>query len=414
MQNKYMEWLKKYDVFSKILAVLIAVVLWLYVAGVNDFEENFKIKNIVPSFSGIEELATSKNLMIVGEYDVDIEVSGSRNDILRLNESDIRVEADLSMVSGAGTYEIPYTVSLPSSSYTLRNKIPQKLTVKFDEEDVSLVPVKVNTDGLAADGYVVDKANIVISPKELKLVGLQEDVYKVAYAEIVLPQKELETGLSGDFSYAFFDTEGKELKDLSFQTDYETLNVSIPVLKTKEVPLSIDIQGSDAFKKYINYTIEPATIKIAGDKDIIEQTTTIVAGAVKISDISSGMTKSFSLTLPDGISNLSGEMTASATLEFDGLSKKTVQTTLIEVVNTYTLPSGYKIRPVTTSINVDILGTEETLKKVNSENVRAVADLQSTVLSRGTHPINVAIVVDGIENTAVSNPEDYIIYVEVS
>ncbi len=414
MPNKYMEWLKKYDVFSKILAVLIAVVLWLYVAGVNDFEENFKIKNIVPSFSGIEELATSKNLMIVGEYDVDIEVSGSRNDILRLNESDIRVEADLSMVSGAGTYEIPYTVSLPSSSYTLRNKIPQKLTVKFDEEDVSLVPVKVNTDGLAADGYVVDKANIVISPKELKLVGLQEDVYKVAYAEIVLPQKGLETGVSGDFSYAFFDTEGKELRDLSFQTDYETLNVSIPVLKTKEVPLSIDIQGSDAFKKYINYTLEPSTIKIAGDKDIIEQTTTIVAGAVKISDISSGMTKSFSLTLPDGISNLSGEMTASATLEFDGLSKKTVQTTLIEVVNTYTLPSGYKIRPVTTSINVDILGTEETLKKVNSENVRAVADLQSTVLSRGTHPINVAIVVDGIENTAVSNPEDYIIYVEVS
>jgi len=414
VSNKYMEWLKKYDVFSKILAVLIAVVLWLYVAGVNDFEENFKIKNIVPSFSGIEELATSKNLMIVGEYDVDIEVSGSRNDILRLNESDIRVEADLSMVSGAGTYEIPYTVSLPSSSYTLRNKIPQKLTVKFDEEDVNLVPVKVNTDGLAADGYVVDKANIVISPKELKLVGLQEDVDRVAYAEVVLLQKELKAGFSGDFSYSFFDTEGKELKNLSVQTDYETLNVSIPVLKTKEVPLSIDIQGSDAFKKYINYTFEPSTIKIAGEEDIIEQTTTIVAGAVKISDISSGMTKSFSLTLPDGISNLSGEMTASATLEFDGLSKKTVQTTLIEVVNTYTLPSGYKIRPVTTSINVDILGTEETLKKVNSENVRAVADLQSTVLSRGTHPINVAIVVDGIENTAVSNPEDYIIYVEVS
>ena len=147
---------------------------------------------------------------------------------------------------------------------------------------------------------------------------------------------------------------------------------------------------------------------------MIEQITTIVTGAVKISDISSGMTKTFSLTLPDGISNLSGEMTASATLEFDGLSKKTVQTTLIEVVNTFTLPAGYKIRPVTTSINVDILGTEETLKKVNSENVRAVADLQSTVLSKGTHPINVAIVVDGIENTAVSNPEDYIIYVEVS
>lgn len=414
MQNKYIERFKKHDVFSKILALLIAVVLWLYVAGANDFEESFKIKNITPSFVGIEELATSKNLMIVGEYNVDIEVAGSRNDILRLNESDIRVEADLSMVSAPGTYEIPYTVSLPSSVYTLRNKTPQKLVVKFDEEDVNLIPVKVNTDGLAADGYVVDKGNIVISPKELKLVGLQEDVDKVAYAEIVLSQKELKSGLSGEFSYGFFDADGKVLKDVSVQTDYETLNVNIPVLKTKEVPLSIDIQGNDAFKKYINYTFEPATIKIAGEESVIEQITTIVTGAVKISDISSGMTKTFSLTLPDGISNLSGEMTASATLEFDGLSKKTVQTTLIEVVNTFTLPAGYKIRPVTTSINVDILGTEETLKKVNSENVRAVADLQSTVLSKGTHPINVAIVVDGIENTAVSNPEDYIIYVEVS
>lgn len=414
MSNEYMKWLKKHDVFSKVLAVLIAVVLWLYVAGANDFEESFKIKSIAPSFSGIEELATSKNLMIVGDYAVDIEVSGSRNDILRLNESDIRVEADLSMVSGAGTYEIPYTVSLPSSSYTLRNKTPQKLTVKFDEEDVNLVPVKVNTDGLAADGYVVDKGNIVISPKELKLVGLQEDVDNVSYAEVLLSQKDLKNGISGKFSYAFFDAEGKILKNVSVQTDHETLDVTIPVLKTKEVPLSLDIQGSDAFKKYINYTFEPETIKIAGTEDAIEQTTAIVAGAVKISDITSGMTKSFSLSLPDGISNLSGEMTASATLVFDGLSKKTIQTTLIEVINTFTLPTGYKIQPVTTSINVDILGTEETLKKVNSENVRAVADLQSTVLSRGTHPINVAIVVDGVENTAVSNPEDYIIYVEVS
>ncbi len=414
MSNNYMRWFKKHDVFSKILAVLIAIVLWLYVAGANDFEESFKIKNIAPSFVGIEELATSKNLMIVGEYNVDIEVSGSRNDILRLNEADIRVEADLSMVSASGTYEIPYTVSLPSSSYTLRNKIPQKLTVKFDEEDVNLVPVKVNTDGLAADGYVVDKGNIVISPKELKLVGLQEDVEQVAYAEVVLSQKDLKKGLSGEFSYTFFDADGKVLKNVSVQTDHKTLDVTIPVLKTKEVPLSLDIQGSDAFKKYVNYTFEPATIKIAGEEDVVEQTTTIVAGAVKISDISSGMTKSFSLSLPDGISNLSGEMTASATLEFDGLSKKTIQTTLIEVINTFTLPNGYKIRPVTTSINVDILGTEETLKKVNSENVRAVVDLQSTVLSRGTHPINAAIVVDGIENTAVSNPEDYIIYVEVS
>ena len=96
------------------------------------------------------------------------------------------------------------------------------------------------------------------------------------------------------------------------------------------------------------------------------------------------------------------------------MSKKRVKTTLIQLINTYTLPKGYKIKPVTTSIDVDILGEDDVLKDVNSSNVRAVVDLQSTVLSRGTHPINVSIIVDGGKETAIANPEDYVIYVEVS
>ena len=111
-----MAWLKKHDVLSKAISVLVAAVLWFYVVSVNDFEENYRIKNIEPSFTGVEELMTSKNLMVVGDYEVDIEVSGRRRDILSLNESDIRVEVDISKISSAGTYELPYTVTLPSSS----------------------------------------------------------------------------------------------------------------------------------------------------------------------------------------------------------------------------------------------------------------------------------------------------------
>lgn len=409
-----MAWFKKYDVLSKIIAVLIAVVLWLYVVSINNFEESFKIRDIAPSFTGLDELMTSKNLMVVGEYSVDVEVFGSRRDILSLNESDIRVEVDLSKITSAGTYELPYTVSLPSSAYAIRSKSPQKLNIKLDEEDINLVPVKLNTDDLAADGYVVDKGNINIVPRELKLTGLQEEVDKIAYAEANLSQKDVKSSVSGKLSYSFYDVEGKPIKDISVKADYDVLDVTIPVLKTKEVPFSLEIQGSESFKKYVNYTFEPATIQIAGEEGVIDQMTSLVAGTIKISEISSGIKKSFTVTPPEGILNLSGEMTVTAAIELDGLSKKTIQTTLIELINTYTLPSGYKIRPVTTSINVDILGTDEVLAKVNSSNVRAVADLQSTVLSRGTHPIDVSIVVDGIEDTAVANADEYMIYVEVS
>lgn len=409
-----MAWLKKHDVLSKAIAVLVAAVLWFYVVSVNDFEENYKIKNIEPSFSGVEELMTSKNLMVVGDYDVDIEVSGRRRDILSLNESDIRVEVDISKISSAGTYELPYTVTLPSSSYKLRSKNPQKLTVKFDEENVSFVPVRIDTEGLASDGYVVDKSNLTVVPKELKLTGLLEEIEKISYAKADISQKDVKTNITGNVLYNFYDANGKILKVTSVTADYESLNVSIPILKTKEVPLSLDIQGNDNFKKFINYSFEPKTVLVAGEESIIEQMSSLVAGTVKISEISSGSEKSFTITPPEGVINLSGEITATAKIKFDGLSKKSVNTTLIELINTYTLPAGYKIKPVTTNINVEILGTEETLTKVNSGNVRAVCDLQSTVLSRGTHPVNVSIIVDGVSDTAVANPEDYVIYVEVS
>ncbi len=409
-----MTWFKKYDVLTKLISVLIAAVLWFYVVSVNNFDKEVRFKDLTPSFSGVDEILASNNLTVVGNYTVDIDVSASRENMVALNKSDIKVVVDVSNVTSVGTYELPYTVTLPSSAYTVRNKNPQKLSVKFDEENIKVIPVKLPAEMNVADGYVIDQNGVSITPRELKLTGLQEDIDKISFVEIVLKQKELKSTVSGDMEYAFFDVEGKVIDIENINVDYDSVAATIPVLKTKEVPLHIEIKGSEDMRKYIKYSITPEKMLIAGEESVVEQLASIVAGTVNISDISSGMEKTFTVTPPEGIVNMSGELNATAKIEFDGLRKKTVETTLIEVVNTYTLPSGYKIRPVTNKINVEVLGTEESLAKVNGANVRAVVDLQSTVLSKGTHPIRAGIKIDGVADCAVANVEDYMIYVEVS
>lgn len=409
-----MTWFKKYDVLTKLISVLIAAVLWFYVVSVNNFDKEVRFKDLTPSFSGVDEILASSNLTVVGSYTVDIDVSASRENMMALNKSDIKVVVDVSNVTSVGTYELPYTVSLPSSAYTVRNKNPQKLSVKFDEENIKVVPVKLPAEINVADGYVIDQNGVSITPRELRITGLQEEIDKISYVEILIKQKELKATVSGEMEYAFFDVEGKPVEIENITVDYDSVVASIPVLKTKELPLHLEINGSEDMRKYINYSITPETMLVAGEETVIEQLASIIAGSVNISDISSGMEKTFTVTPPEGIINLSGELNATAKIEFDGLRKKTVETTLIEVVNTYTLPSGYKIRPVTNKINVDILGTEESLAKISSANVRAVVDLQSTVLSKGTHPIRATIKIDGVEGCAVANVEDYMIYVEVS
>ena len=409
-----MTWLKKHDVLMKAISVLIAAVLWFYVVSVNNFDKEVRFKDLTPSFSGIDEILASNNLTVVGSYTVDIDVSSSRENMVALNKSDIKVVVDVSNVTSVGTYELPYTVSLPSSAYVVRNKNPQKLMVKFDEENIKVVTVKLPSELNVADGYVVDQNGVSINPRELKVSGLQENIDKISYAEIVMKHKELKTMVSGEMKYAFYDVEGKEIEVEGISVDYDAVTANIPVLKSKEVPLHLEIVGSEDMRKYVNYSIMPEKILVAGEEAVIDQLASIVAGSINISDISSGMEKSFTITPPEGVVNLSGELNATAKIEFDGLRKKTVTTELIEVINTYTLPNGYKIRPVTNKINVDILGTEEALAKINGANVRAIVDLQSTVLSKGTHPIGVSIKIDGVEGCAVANVEEYMIYVEVS
>ncbi|MBR5539381.1 MAG: hypothetical protein IKU61_05725, partial [Clostridia bacterium] len=116
-RSAMMDWLKKYDVLTKALSVLIALVLWLYVVNVVNPSTEHTYRGITPVFVGEETIRTSQNLMVVGKYTVDVKISGSRKDIRSLDKNDIRVEVDLSTLTGPGTYELPITIAPLSSAY---------------------------------------------------------------------------------------------------------------------------------------------------------------------------------------------------------------------------------------------------------------------------------------------------------
>ncbi len=410
-----MNWLKKNDFFVKFLSFVIALIVWMYVAGTNNFQEDYKANDLKPEFFGLEDLENSRNLVLIGEYSVDIELSGTYNALLTLDEKDIKVEVDLARlgITSPGTYEVPYTVELPSSAYSLKSKKPQKLTLTFDKEKFGIVPVRVATEDIAEKGFFVDKNGMTIAPKELKLSGLQADVEKIAYAEVDTGKGNMKSTVSGEFTYKFYDKEGNQLKNSSVEADYDFVNVTIPILKTKTVPIALELQGSDSLKKYVNYSFEPKTLQIAGNENVIDSTSELVVGTMSVSEISSGMEKSFTITLPDGMLNLSGEITATAKIELEeGLKSKTVSTSLIQVKNADMI-QGSKFKIVTTTLPITVFGTEASISAIAPENIRVIADLESTALSKGTHPVAVSVRIDGVSDVIVANPDDYFIVVEV-
>lgn len=404
------KWLEKYDVLTKALAILIAVVLWVYVVSVVDPMGERTISEIMPTYVGSEELLNTENL-IVGNKAVnlvDIRLSGTRQALAAIDEANVKVEVDVSKTREVGTYELSYRVILPSNDVSVINRNPDRLTVKIDKIVTATVPVKVVFEGNVAEGYIASEPSTV--PGALSVMGLAEDVSRISYAQVIIGKKDLNTSIHEQMEFTYYDENDKALKLNSIQTENSTVEVSLPVLKTKRVPLAVEIvEGGGAKEKNVNYTVSPAEITVAGDEKTIDALSEITVGVVDLSKYSSDTKIPMKLTLPEGVENMSGETNAEVNLKFSGLSLKSIETKAIEITN---IPRGYNIEPLTNSLSVAIRGSADDIAKVIPKNVRVVVDLSGTVLSPGQHTLTGRAIVDGVENAGAIG--EYKVLVRVS
>ncbi len=404
------EWLKKYDVLTKALAVLIAIVLWVYVVTVVDPVGELPISGVLPTYTGSEQLLNMQNLIVgnTEENAVSMRLTGTRRALSMLNTDDIKVEVDISKIVEPGTYKLSYKIVLPTGEVAVASRSPSQLEVKIDKIVTATVPVKVVLEGSVADGYVAGDATTV--PSSLSVLGLAEEVNNISYAKVKIGKKHLNTSIHEQMAYSYYDADDNELDLISIQTDSRVVEVILPVLKTKKIPLDIDVvEGGGALEKNVNYAISPAEITIAGEEKEIDAMKSLVIGVADLAKISGDTELEFKLIMPDEIRNISGESTAQVVLSLNGLGTKSVSTNTIEIIN---IPRGYTIEPLTNNLDVLLRGNEADLNNVLPQNVRAVVDLTSTVLSPGQHTLAARVIVDG--NVSVGAVGEYKIDIKVS
>ncbi|MBE6915445.1 MAG: hypothetical protein E7471_02295 [Ruminococcaceae bacterium] len=403
-------WIEKYDVPAKALAVLIAVVLWLYVVNFVNTDMDMSFRNLSPSFTGSEELLSTHNLAVsdLDEIEVDVVISGARRDLIGLGKDDIQVTVDISKITEPGEYRLPYTVKLNFDGGKVTRKSPNELTVKLDRVTTATVPVRIKLAGEVEKGFMTDE--MIATPSSLTVVGLEDAVSKISYAQAKITKKTINASVDESVAYEFYDDKDNLIDDKNIRADYSSIRVSIPVLKLIELPLAIDfVEGGGALLKNVNYELEPESIRVAVDSTKAVDSQPVKIGVVDLSKLSDSGQVSFQITLPEGYKNVSGETSVVADIEISGLEKQRVTTNAIEIIN---IPSGYVIEPITNQLAVTLRGAESAIKKVTVDNVRAVVDLESTILTPGQHTMTAKIVVDGVDGVGAIG--EYKVVVRVS
>lgn len=164
----------------KVLSVVIAVLLWLTVAGEQTMMRSLRVP--------LEFQNQPDHLEItdVSPATVDVRVRGSSGVLGHLTAGDVVAVVDLSLARpGHRIFHLsPDQVTVPWGIEVLQ-VTPAEVPLEFEQSESRSVPIVPNVDGQPADGYVVDK--ISVEPAAVTVVGPKSAVaqLKEAMTEVV-------------------------------------------------------------------------------------------------------------------------------------------------------------------------------------------------------------------------------------
>lgn len=389
MEKKFTE----SKVFNIILAVLIAVGLWVYVTSVVNDEGRTTIRNVQVTVIG-EDLLNTKGLMIDPGTKLSIQVGlrGSRSALVNIasNSSEyITAKVDVSDISKAGNYDLTCKISLENTVTSgVRLDGDSNVTLRVNVEKLlsKTVEVRGTFTGSVADGYRTNSPEI--SPGTVQIQGPESVVSQVQYAQVNITGDNLTKTYSGELSFSLMDESGGTVDLNEIKANVDTVNVVLPVVKTLEMPLTVSFTYGGGitesnFEDHVTYEISPSTIQISGDGEDIKplEGKSITLGTIDLSDVvQTNQTYTFPIVLASELSNDSGISEATVTISVKGLSTKTVETSDIEVIN---VPSDFSVSLITQSIQIRIRGPEADLESVFGYQFRVVIDLSGQTLSKG-------------------------------
>ena len=385
----------------KISAVLLAIVAWLAVANISDYQTTRQISNIpVTQINGdvLDELDQVYD--VVSGDTVDIIVKGRRSVVGTLDKDDFTAIADLSTMSITDTVSI----SVEAKSNTVQSEInityvDNTMKLNLEEKVTQQFPIKVVTTGSTKNGYAVSGTSS--TPNIVKVEGPKSAVEKIT---------EIRASVDVDKKYSSFETEselhiydayGEEITNDKITLDVASAKVSVEIYATKSVPIEVNLRGTPGDGYGVEGVVyQPQSVELVGPADALAKIETVGVGDVSVS----GMTEDYQTDvdirdyLPDGVSVVDIPPEITVNISITKLEDKKLTVT----VNSFVLDKqvdGYQYEVTINNFTITASGFADVVSKLTLDDV--VPTIDCSGLPVGNHG-NVTVTlkeIDGVTYT---------------
>lgn len=398
-----------------LLAILIAVCLWVYVTTVVNPGQTTPIYD-VPVMVNNEEMLSGKGLMIdtATDLSIDLKLDGSLTSLVTMmrSVSEISAVVDVSGISTPGEYALPCQVRLPNSvtagPVTVVDQNNLTVRVTITKMMSKTVDVKGVFEGTFPDGYRTN--DFILNPSVVTIQGPESVVKLIDHVQVTVDGDDLTRSYTGELSFVYVGGDGEIISSTKVVANLDTVSVTLPVVKTLEIRLAVDIlPGGGATEDDVTYTITPETIQISGDEENVMSLDgkSITLGVIDLSMAMDGETTfKFPIALAPEIANDSGVSEATVTVTMNpNLDIKTFETQNIEIINA---PLGYAATSVTQSLQVRVRGSAEALRNISDYQLRVVVDMKDQDFTPGQFRLKAKVYLDANISAGVIG-ENYVV-----
>ena len=274
----------------KILALLIAVIVWWVVMNIDDPLVKMTINGVSVELRNDDDLIDKGYIYEVESGNViAITVWAPESVAKELKSSDFIAYADLSQLSPL-TDTANITVECVKSDVKndikeITSKI-QVVKLSIDNKQTAEVPVTTAIVGNPAENYVI--GDISISQNKIDITGAASVIEKIVRAEIKYDVSNMMQSVNEMVTPVFYDENNNVVDTGAIQLSRNSLRLSVVINPTKWIGITINpsVTVADDYKM-VGYSLSFDQVKIAGTQESLANISAIdlPSDAIELTDV---------------------------------------------------------------------------------------------------------------------------------
>ena len=396
MENKK----KSRRVLNAILAVGLAVALWLYVVNVENPSGATKLRDLEVELQGTRELA-EQGLMVtrISQDQIDLKVNGRKKTLMKLSSKNVSLYLDVSSIEEKGEWPLSCRTVFPSNvssdSLTVANWDDLRLSVTVEEVETKQVPVRGSFSGVTVTGFMTGKIETQL--KSVEVTGPVQILDQIDHAQAQVGGESVSDTIETEVDLRLLGSDGTPV-DSKLLTLSETSTHVTVLEEVVSIPLRVDIQESDELKEAdVSWSLSPSYVNVVKEEGQ-ELPEVLNLGTIDLNGVYDNTEFHMPIQLPEGSVGWNLPDYTTVDLTVDRYSSRMV---LVQDIRLEHVPEGLEVERVTGTLFVWGWGRTRQLTDLKGEQLAASVDLSGAEAAPGIQRFPVTVWVEGADGVEV-------------